>query len=210
MATTRPARKATVVESLARICVDRQKILDAAGKDLHDHVGPLLAGAGIQLQLLSMDVPGSAERIRQTTMVLEQAMDQVRALSQKLNSSPAYRGGLKNALQRLADRYASANVLIQYSAKAIIPLEIAAALFEASERAVAEAIRQEARKVRISVTGVNGVHIRIADDGLSKRREKALLATRLLAGACGLVLEISTGKSTIVSIRYADGSPTRR
>lgn len=59
-----------------------------AGKTLHDDVAPLLAGAGLQLQLLRMDHPDAAAQVDQVLATLEDAMDRVRKLSQELAPSP--------------------------------------------------------------------------------------------------------------------------
>jgi signal transduction histidine kinase len=62
--------------------------LHQAGQILHDDVAPLLAGAGLQLQILRMDHPEAAEQINETLATLEDAMDRVRKLSQQLAPSP--------------------------------------------------------------------------------------------------------------------------
>lgn len=62
--------------------------LRQAGETLHDDVAPLLAGAGLQLQLLRMDYPEAASQINETLATLEDAMDRVRKLSQQLAPSP--------------------------------------------------------------------------------------------------------------------------
>jgi signal transduction histidine kinase len=62
--------------------------LREAGEMLHDDVAPLLAGAGLQLQLLRMDHPEAASQINETLATLEDAMDRVRKLSQQLAPSP--------------------------------------------------------------------------------------------------------------------------
>jgi signal transduction histidine kinase len=58
------------------------------GKSLHDDVAPLLAGAGLQLQILRMDHPETAPQITEILVTLEAAMDRIRALSQQLSPSP--------------------------------------------------------------------------------------------------------------------------
>jgi signal transduction histidine kinase len=58
--------------------------LERAGKTLHDDIGPLLSAAGLRLQLLRMDFPDTAERVREVTEVLDEAIGRVRALSQEL------------------------------------------------------------------------------------------------------------------------------
>jgi len=62
--------------------------LRQAGNILHDDVAPLLAGAGLQLQLLRMDHPEAAAQVNEVLATLEDAMDRVRKLSQQLAPSP--------------------------------------------------------------------------------------------------------------------------
>jgi signal transduction histidine kinase len=62
--------------------------LRRAGETLHDDVAPLLAGAGLQLQILRMDHPEAAQQVNEILATLESAMDQVRRLSQQLAPSP--------------------------------------------------------------------------------------------------------------------------
>lgn len=62
--------------------------LRQAGETLHDDVAPLLAGAGLQLQLLRMDHPEAAAQVSEVLVTLEDAMDRVRKLSQQLAPSP--------------------------------------------------------------------------------------------------------------------------
>ncbi len=62
--------------------------LRRAGKTLHDDVAPLLAAAGLQLQVLSMDHPAAASHVTEVLATLEDAMDRIRELSQQLAPSP--------------------------------------------------------------------------------------------------------------------------
>jgi signal transduction histidine kinase len=62
--------------------------LRQAGETLHDDVAPLLAGAGLQLQILRMDHPQAAAQVTEVLATLEDAMDRVRKLSQELAPSP--------------------------------------------------------------------------------------------------------------------------
>lgn len=59
-----------------------------AGEILHDEVAPLLAGAGLQLQILRMDHPETEAQVTEILATLENAMDEVRKLSQRLAPSP--------------------------------------------------------------------------------------------------------------------------
>ena len=49
--------------------------LRRAGKALHDDVGPLLAAAGLRLQLLRMDHPQAAEQVNELLGTLDDAME---------------------------------------------------------------------------------------------------------------------------------------
>lgn len=62
--------------------------LRSAGQSLHDDVAPLLAAAGLQLQLVRMDHPAAAAQVTEVLSTLEAAMDRVRELSQRLAPSP--------------------------------------------------------------------------------------------------------------------------
>lgn len=64
------------------------KKIEQAGKILHDEIGPLLSAAGLRLQLLRMDFPQTAERVREVTQSLDQAIDRIREISQDLKPSP--------------------------------------------------------------------------------------------------------------------------
>jgi signal transduction histidine kinase len=65
-----------------------QDQIKRAGETLHNDVAPLLAGAGLQLQILRMDHPEIAAQVNETLATLEGAMDRIRALSQQLAPSP--------------------------------------------------------------------------------------------------------------------------
>jgi signal transduction histidine kinase len=64
------------------------EMIERAGKALHDEIGPMLSAAGLQLQLLKMDFPETADRVREVTESLDQAIDRIRELSQELAPSP--------------------------------------------------------------------------------------------------------------------------
>jgi signal transduction histidine kinase len=207
----KPKKTATSgIEQIAARYVQTRAALVRAGRALHDHVGSPLSAAGVQLQLLRMDVPAAEARIGEVLQTLEEALNQVRDLSQEL-CPPAYRGGLKQALLRLADQHGSksCHVGVEYSATATIPAEIAAALYESACAAVEQAVQQGAARVSITVQGASPLVLRIADDGRKSGRARALSVIGTLAREQGLGFECTTGKSTIVSIRYANRRPAR-
>ena len=198
-------------EQIAALYIQARAALVRAGRALHDHVGSSLSAAGVQLQLLRMDLPQAQARINEALGTLEEALNTVRDVSQELCPSPAYRGGLKQALLRLADQRDSpgCHIEMDYTASAQVPAEIAAALYEAVAAAVDQALRQEAENVKITVRGTGSLVLRIADDGRKSGRALALSIIGTLAREQGLGFECTTGKGTIVSIRYAIRRPSR-
>jgi len=188
-------------EELAGLCANAHATLARAGRNLHDDVGPQLAGAGLLLSLVKADFPKAAPAIQEVLSALDGAMESVRALSQQLNASPVDRLGLRHALTRFADQNPA--VELTYSATAVLSRETAAALYDLSAAAIRAAVNSEAERVRVNVTGTAGIRIRITDDGRSSGRTRALAVPVRLAQAAGLAIELSTGKSTIVSVSYA-------
>src|SRR5579862_4821010 len=85
-------------QQLARALFEAQSDRRQAGRTLHDQVGSLLSAAGLRLQLLSLDHPQAAPAAAEIALSLEEAMEHVRALSRRLNDSPAATLGLPNAL----------------------------------------------------------------------------------------------------------------
>jgi signal transduction histidine kinase len=208
----KPKRNAkTDIEQIAALYVRNRAVLVRAGRALHDHVGSSLSAVGVQLQMLRMDVPAAQAQVDETLRILEESLSRVRDLSLELCPSPAYRGGLKQALLRLADQHTSSDchIDIDYSATATVPAEIAAALYEAGSAAVEQALRQGAARVNITVRGAGPLVLRIADDGRKSGRTRALSVIGTLAREQGLGFACTTGKGTIVSIRYAIRRPSR-
>jgi signal transduction histidine kinase len=188
-------------DELADLCGNAHATLARAGRNLHDDVGPQLAGAGILLSLVKSDFPKAASAIQEVLNALDGAMESVRALSQELNASPVDRLGLRHALTRFADQ--NPVVQLTYSATATLSRETAAALYDVASAAIRAAGKAGAERIRVSVTGTAGVRVRITDDGRSAGRIRALAVPKRLARAAGLAIELSTGKSTIVSVSYA-------
>lgn len=201
-----PGRKPakSEAEQMAALYIQARTALVRAGRTLHDHVGSPLTAAGVQLQLLRMDLPEARVQIDETLRILEEALGRVRRLSHELCPSPAYRGGLKQALLQLADQHASqgCRVEIDYSSTAAVPGEIAAAIHETTAAAVEQAVLRGASTVSVTVRGSGSLVVRIADDGRKSGRVRALGAAGLLAREQGLKLDCGAGNGTIV-IRYA-------
>jgi len=189
------------------LCHTLESKLRSGSRQLHDDVGPLVSAAGLRLQLLRADVPDAGAGVDEITAILEQAVQRIRAISGELHRSPADQIGLKSALFRFAEQ--NPWLSVSYSATTRLRPEEAGALCQATMAAASEALHAGASRVRVSVSGRVGVRIRVADDGTYKGRERALTVARLLGEQAGLGFECTTGKGTIVSIRYAIRRPSR-
>ena len=90
-------------QRLANELFETRSKLRAAGRALHDEVGPLLSAAGIRLDLLRSDHPETAPSVELALSALEEGMERVRALSRELNPPPSAHLGLKRALSNLVE-----------------------------------------------------------------------------------------------------------
>ncbi|HXP84421.1 MAG TPA: histidine kinase [Bryobacteraceae bacterium] len=190
-----------------------QRAAARSGRALHDDVGPLLSAAGLHLQLLRMDHPRIEGDIERISAILDQAYERIRAVSQELAPSPVLRGGLKNALERLAELTAAAHpgiaIKLNYKVAGELPVDAACALYEAVHAAVAATAGPfAATRIAITAKGAHQVSIRIVDNGRTRGRVKALRAARQVAEAQGLSMTLATKQDTIVLIRYAFRRPT--
>lgn len=193
------------IQQLAAALRDAYVVRNRAGVALHDRVGPLLTAAGLRLQLLRMDHPGSEEAVTELMGVLDQAMEHVRAVSQTLAPSPAYRIGLKAALERVIGERQDAFpgvIRLKFSSSARLDRENAVLLYGAIEAALTEALsRPGATKVSVSVTGVRHITACVQDNGNGAPKVREALPM-LLAEAGGFALSEVTRKGTIVLIRH--------
>jgi signal transduction histidine kinase len=176
-------------------------------------VGPLLTAAGLRLQLLRMDQPRTADAVGEVLQQLDEVMDEVREVSQTLAASPAYRIGLRGALEKLIrECWAKfeGTVQMKFSATAKLEPELAALFYDAIASAVDEAMaRPGSSKVTLSVTGTGRqLTARIQDNGQATRRAVSGIS-RVLAEHAGFVFSKATGKGTIVLIRYGLSRPSR-
>jgi signal transduction histidine kinase len=188
-------RRESPAQELARLCAEARNELAAAGRALHDEVGPLLAGAGMWLSTAPAD-----PAVKAALEALDQAMERVRGLSQRLNPSPAARLGLHRALVRLAEQ--DERIEVRGPATAKLPRAAATTLYDACAAAIEAARQARARRIRVHVSAA-GTAIRVSDDGRATGRARVLAAPFALAAAQGAKTALRTGRSTIVSIRYA-------
>jgi signal transduction histidine kinase len=200
-------------DRLAAELFETRSQLRAAGRALHDQVGPLLSAAGIRLGLLRTDHPQAAPEAAEALLALEEAMERVRALSRELNPPPAAHLGLKRALATLAETHSQrfgGAIRFSYTGSAEVPDDDAAAIYETAgavlERAAAD---RSATRISIAASGARGLTVRIQSNGRDGLPRAALAALERRARPAGIVLDTTTKRGTIVSIRYAARRPAR-
>ncbi len=207
------ASKPDDAQRLANDLFETRSKLRAAGRALHDEVGPLLSAAGIRLALLRSDHPETASDVELALSALEEGMERVRRLSRELNPPPAAHLGLKRALSNLVeaqrDTFTRA-IRFSYTASIQPPHDAAAAVYEAVSTVLARAASDRtATHLAVSARGARSLTVAIASNGRARwlRADLDDLARR--GRPAGVVLDASTKRGTIVSIRYAARRPSR-
>lgn len=134
-----------VLRTLEALETDRARL----ARLLHDHVGQSLSAAGLQLDLLRMDLAESAipipRGIGEIQAVLEAVMVQLRDVSRELNPAMAERLGLRAALDRLAGHLRAdfkGNVRVFADAAAQPAPELAEALYRIAQEGAGQAARR--------------------------------------------------------------------
>jgi len=200
-------------EQLARELFEANSKLRAAGRALHDQVGPLLTAAGIGLNLLQADHPQAAASASEVTQTLDQAMERVRALSRELNPSFAAHLGLKKALETLADNIRAGfkgTVHFAWASSIAPPADAAVAIYEAASAALAPAAADRtATQISISARGDRNLIVTIDSNGRARLPAAAVKALNRRVKPAKISLDTGTKKSTIVSINYAPRRPAR-
>ena len=145
---------------------ERNKI----GRELHDNVNQILIGAKLYLGLVSKERPGTHDLIAQSIGLVDNAIDEIRALTRR-EVTPPRKISLKNIIQSLVDHtneHSSVKTNFVYAAD---PLEIDDELKLNIYRIVQEAFSNvlkhaEANNVTLVVEAEEeGLHVLIQDDG---------------------------------------------
>jgi len=136
---------AIVLRALEALEIDRARLSHL----LHDYVGQSLSAAGLQLDLLRMDLADSAlpipQRIGEIQGMLEALMGLVRDINRELNPAVAERIGLRAALDLLAGHLRAdfkGNLRVLADATAQPEPETAAALYRIAQEAAGYAAQR--------------------------------------------------------------------
>ena len=159
-----------VLRTLAGLETERTKLAHL----LHDHIGQNLSAAGLQLDLLRMDLADDAlpvpRRIGEIQEILESLIGMVREVNREFYPSTADRVGLRAALDGLGGRLRETfkgTVRVFADSKAQPSPEAAAAMYRIAQEAAAMAAgRAGCTAIEILVTSPRGgVALEIRDNG---------------------------------------------
>jgi len=154
---------------------------------LHDEVAQILSGAGLQLDILRMDlqerVPEIVSRTAEIQSLLERVVRHIRHLSYELSPDIAKRAGLQPALDLLVGRFRrvfAGGLRLDYAPSIHIPVEVGVAMEKIAEEAVSNAVRHaNCDEIRIIVkpTGT-GAALQVRDNGVGFDYERELRVPR--------------------------------
>lgn len=168
--------------SLALAAIENEQVeRGKLARMLHDEVAQLLSGAGLQLDVLRMDlqdrVPEIVPRTAEIQSLLERVVRHVRHLSYELNPDLVERAGLRAALDLLVGRFRRVfpgSLGFVYAPSVAIPVEAGVALERIAEEAVANAVQHaNCDQIRIIVKSTrDGAALQVRDNGIGFDNER--------------------------------------
>jgi len=174
---------------------------------LHDEVAQILSGAGLQLDILRMDlqdrVPEIASRTAEIQSLLDRVVRHIRNLSYELKPDIVKRAGLQPALDLLVGRFRrvfQGSLHLVYAPSVHIPTEVGVALERIAEEAVANAVRHaQCDRIRIIVKSTrDGAALRVRDNGIGFDYERE----RRVPSGLGLLMMDHCAKKAGLSLNF--------
>jgi signal transduction histidine kinase len=153
---------------------EHEGVLARVSRLLHDDVSQVLSAVGLQLDAMRMDfreqAPGVDGRAAEIQELLEQAIEQLRDISNELNPSIVERAGLQFALDRLAGTARasfSGTLRLHFDASLRVPTILAKAFYKMTECALETAmVAPGCSLIDIYVKRSQGEYVlEIADNG---------------------------------------------
>jgi signal transduction histidine kinase len=122
---------------------EHEAVLSRVSRLLHDDVSQVLSAVGLQLDAMRMDfrgqAPGVDARAAEIQELLEQAIEQLRDITNELNPSIVERAGLQFALDRLIGKMRtgfSGTIRLHVDASLRVPTILAKAFYKITECAL--------------------------------------------------------------------------
>ena len=198
---------------------------ERAARLLHHELGQILSAAGLELDVARRDAepasPEVADRLQKVQGYLEQAIEQVRALSYDLNPSTVARIGLTAALERLVARYQNRTempIRLHLESSTGLPAAAATGMYRIAECAVDNAVQHSGAphiEILLYAAPVGWRVLEVRDDGTGfspvETQQTAagfglpLMECYALDAGLELALDSQPGKGTIVKAVYRPG-----
>ena len=168
---------------------EHEAVLSRVSRLLHDDVSQVLSAVGLQLDAMRMDfrakapeIDGRASEIQE---LLEQAIEQLRDISNELNPSVVERAGLQFALDRLIGRiraHYKGTVRLHFDASLRVPTVLAKAFYKIAECALDIATAAPGCSlIDVHVKRSQGEYVlEISDNGQVEKGEQAPLGQLLM------------------------------
>lgn len=122
---------------------EHEAVLSRISRLLHDDVSQVLSAVGLQLDAMRMDfrevAPDVDRRATEIQELLEQAIEQLRDITNELNPSIVERAGLQFALERLIGKARtgfSGTLRLHFNASVHVPTILAKAFFKITDCAL--------------------------------------------------------------------------
>jgi signal transduction histidine kinase len=122
---------------------EHEAVLSRVSRLLHDEVSQVLSAVGLQLDAMRMDfrdqAPGVDARASEIQELLEQAIEQVRDITNELNPSIVERAGLQFALDRLIGKVRtgfSGTIRLHFDTSLHVPTILAKAFYKIADCAL--------------------------------------------------------------------------
>ncbi len=159
---------------------EHETVLARVSRLLHDDVSQVLSAVGLQLDALRMDfreqAPGMEGRAVEIQELLEQAIEQLRDITNELNPSIVERAGLHFALDRLMGKMRlkfPGTLRLHFDASLRVPTILAKAFYKMTECALETAMAAPGCSlIDVYVKRSHGEYVLvITDNGTAEGRE---------------------------------------
>lgn len=181
------------------------------GQDLHDGLGQHLTAIEMMCEALRSDLskeqPQAAEQAAQIGRFLRQAIAQTRKLARGLAPFRLEAGGLRAALEELAEMTTASSALkcrVEATAEVVLEDEAAVHFYRIAQEAVTNALKHsQAREVVLRLEQADGTtRLEIIDDGVGLPRRRR--------SARGMGLEVMKHRSAAIGAELSFESRPRQ
>src|SRR5260370_28039443 len=215
---TVPASQPGLAETLVAAIHENEAVLARVARLLHDDVSEVLSAVGLQLGAMRMDfraqTPGLDERAADIQSMLEQAIEQLRDISNELNPSIVERAGLQFAMERMAGKVRKTfdgSLRLHFDPTAHIPTALATTFYKIAECGVDNALaRPGCSLIEVKLKRSQSEFVlEVRDNGrLDEADSNSMTSGRLLMGyyakkrLVALTVEAPPSGGTVVLARF--------